>query len=280
MKQILITGANSYIGTSFEQYIKENYAEDYSVDTVDMIDGAWRQKDFSSYDAVFHVAGIAHQKETAENEHLYYAVNRDLAIEVAKKAKDEGVRHFVFLSSMSVYGVESGVIIKNTVPNPKSHYGKSKLQAEEMIGAMADDIFVVSLVRPPMVYGKGCKGNFQTVIKIVKKFPIFPKVKNRRSMIYVDTLCEYVKEYIDVGVAGVLLPQNAEYMNTSEMAKTIAEKLGKKIYLSRLLGIAVKILCPFVSMANKAFGTLVYEKDGEKVKPNEKNNRESVLESV
>jgi len=283
MKKILITGANSYIGVSFENYIKANDSETYLVDTVDMIDGSWRTKDFSIYDAVFHVAGIAHQKETSENEHLYYEINRDLAVETATKAKAEGVKHFLFLSSMSVYGVESGVITKDTVPSPKSHYGKSKWQAEEQLAALQDDTFTVALIRPPMVYGKGCKGNFQTVVKIVQKLPVFPKVKNQRSMIYIDTLCQYVKEFIDRGASGVLLPQNAEYMNTSEMALAIAERLGKKIRLSRILGFAVKVMCPFVSMANKAFGSLVYEKDAEgkaMEKAIEKTNRESVLESV
>ena len=279
MKRILITGANSYIGVSFETYIKSNYPAEYSIDTVDMIDGSWREKSFAGYDAVFHVAGIAHQKETTKNKHLYYEVNRQLAVETARKAKDEGVKHFLFLSSMSVYGVESGEITKDTRPNPKSNYGKSKWEAEKELSKLQGNAFSVALIRPPMVYGKDCKGNFQTIVKIVKKTPVFPKVKNRRSMIYIDTLCEYVKDFIDQEASGVLLPQNAEYINTSEMAEMIAEKLGKKLYLSATLGLAVKIICPFVSVAKKAFGTLVYEKSS-KLKTNEKTNRESVLESV
>ena len=102
MKKILITGANSYIGTSFERYLKENCPDEYIVDTVDMVDGSWRTQSFEGYDSVFHVAGIAHQKETKENAHLYYEVNRDLAIETAQKAKADGAKQFVFLSSMSI----------------------------------------------------------------------------------------------------------------------------------------------------------------------------------
>ena len=130
MKKILITGAGSYIGTSFENYMGQ-WSDEYSVDTVDMIDGSWRKKDFSGYDVVFHVAGIAHIKETKDNAELYYKVNRDMVIETAKKAKTEGVKHFVFLSSMSVYGMETGVITKDTEPNPNTNYGKSKLMAEK-----------------------------------------------------------------------------------------------------------------------------------------------------
>ena len=280
MKKILITGANSYIGMSFEKYIKENYNDSYIVDTVDMIDGTWREKDFSGYDSVFHVAGIAHIKETEENAHLYYEVNRDLAVETAKKAKCDGVKQFVFLSSMSVYGIDTGVITKDTIPTPKSNYGKSKLQAEEELLKLQDESFKIAIVRPPMVYGKGCKGNFQSVVKIVKKLPVFPKVNNQRSMIFIDTLSEYVKSYIDGMVSGLFLPQNKEYMNTSQMAKAISEKLNKRIYLSVMLGIAVKIMCPFVGVANKAFGTLVYEKEDNVVEIKEKTNKESVLESV
>ena len=166
MKRILITGANSYIGASFETYIKQ-WDEEYSVDTVDMIDDAWREKDFGAYDVVFHVAGIAHKKETKDNAQLYYKVNRDLAFETAAKAKTDGVKQFIFLSSMSVYGMVTGVVAKDTVPCPKSNYGKSKLQAEEYINRLGSEKFKVCTLRPPMVYGKDCKGNFQTIVKVI-----------------------------------------------------------------------------------------------------------------
>ena len=258
MKKILITGANSYIDTSFENYMKQ-WAEEYSVDTVDMIDGTWREKDFGEYDVVFHVAGIAHKKETKENAALYYKVNRDLASETAKKAKKDGVKQFIFLSSMSVYGMDTGIITKETVPAPKSNYGKSKLQAEEEINALASDDFKLCTLRPPMVYGNGCKGNFQTVVKIVKKSPVFPKIKSERSMIYIDNLSYFVKLCIDRELCGLYFPQNKEYVKTLDMAKNIAVKLEKKRYFSILLGCGVFVIRPFVSVAKKGFGTLIYK---------------------
>lgn len=261
MKKILITGANSYIGMSFEKYIKDNYPDDYVVDTVDMIDGTWREKDFSGYDSVFHLAGIAHQKETKENASLYYKVNRDLAIETAQKAKQDGVKHFIFLSSMSVYGMDTGVITKNTVPRPKSNYGKSKLQAEEGIIMLEDEDFKVCIIRPPMVYGEGCKGNYQTLINIAKKFPVFADYKNQRSMIHIDNLSKFVKTAVDDKFGGVHLPQDPEYICTCKMVQGIARDLGENMKLWKILNPFVSILKHCTTKGRKAFGDLIYEKE-------------------
>ena len=258
MKKILITGANSYIGTSFEKYIKL-FSGEYSVDTVDMMDKSWRDKSFSDYDVVFHVAGIAHRKETKENAELYFKINRDLAIEVAEKSKKNGVNYFVFLSSMSVYGMEIGVINKDTKTNPKNNYGKSKLQAEEKITALRSPDFKVAVLRPPMVYGNGCKGNFQTVLKFVKKSPVIPRIKNKRSLIYIDNLSSFVKFCIDQQLDGLFMPQNKEYVCTTEMAKIVAETLGKRVWVSFLVGALVWLCKPFSSFVQKAFGNLIYE---------------------
>lgn len=279
MKRILITGANSYIGTSFERYITENHPGEFIIDTVDMIDGSWREKSFEGYDTIFHVAGIAHQKETAANAHLYYEVNTNLAFEVAKKAKEEGVKQFLFLSSMSVYGKDTGVITKESVPAPKTHYGKSKWQAERLIAPLQDEKFKICVLRPPMVYGKECKGNFQSLIKIVRKLPIFPHVKNKRSMIYIDNLSIFTKMCIDENLEGVHFPQNKEYMCTLEMAKIIAQSMGKKIRVEYLSGLMVRVLLTFHPKVRKAFGTLIYDIE-EDFKMSAVDNVESIRKSV
>ena len=262
MKKILITGAGSYIGTSFENYMGQ-WSDKYSVDTVDMIDGSWRKKDFSGYDVVFHVAGIAHIKETKENSELYYKVNRDMAVETAKKAKAEGIKQFVFLSSMSVYGMETGVITKDTKPNPTTNYGKSKLMAEKDIMDVEDSSINIAILRPPMIYGEGCKGNYNSLIKFANKLPVFPNIKNKRSMLEINHLCKFVKEVIDGDNEGLFFPQDEEYVCTSLMVKEIAEKNGKKIYLTKILNPFVKFAMVMPGsigkMASKAFGDLVYE---------------------
>ena len=238
MKKILITGAESFIGVSFEKYL-ERYGEAYQVDTVDMRDGSWREYDFSSYDTVFHVAGIAHSdggKISREREALYYAVNTDLTVEAAKKAKAEGVAQFIFMSSAIVYGKSGSIgkpkhITLDTEPSPANCYGDSKLRAERGLMELSSDSFKVVVLRPPMIYGKNCKGNFATMARIADKTPIFPKVKNERSVLYIDNLSEFIKLMIDNGESGVFFPQNREYMNTSETVRLLGAAKGRRIRL-------------------------------------------------
>lgn len=267
MKKILITGANSYVGTSFENYVKQ-WQDEYIVDTVDMIDGSWREKSFSGYDTVFHVAGIAHAdvgNVTEETKALYYKVNRDLTIETAKKAKAEGVKQFIFMSSIIVYGDSSHinkkrVIDKNTVPTPSNFYGKSKLQAEEGIVPLQDKDFNIVVIRPPMIFGKGSKGNYPRLAKMAQKLPIFPDVKNERSMLHIDNLCEFIRLMIVNEEKGIFFPQNKEYVGTSELVKLIAEAHGKKVILTGMFNGALKLMGKKVGIINKVFGNLVYEK--------------------
>lgn len=261
MKRILITGANSYIGTCVEKYLNQ-WPEDYSVLTLDMKDAFWNEHNFSQYDVIFHVAGIAHIKEKKQNASLYYAINRDMASEVAEKAKEEGVGQFIILSTMSVYGLRQGVITKQTPPNPVTHYGKSKLQADCKIWKLSCDDFRVAILRPPMVYGKGCKGNYQMLRKFALKSPFFPNIQNQRSMIYVQNLARFVKEIIDTRGSGLFFPQDADYVITAQMVKKIAENNGKKMRLIKLLNFFLLILLRWrVGIIEKVFGTLIYEKD-------------------
>lgn len=264
MKKILIIGKNSYIGKSLENWLRI-YPDKYYLDTISLRNDNWKQKDFSKYDVVFHAAGIAHIKETEANADLYYKVNRDLTFQVAKKAKFEGVKQFIFLSSMSVYGIEKGVIDSKSPLTPNSNYGKSKLQAEELIKSLEDDInFKVAILRPPMIYGKGCKGNYPRLAKLAVKIPFFPDIDNKRSMIYIDNLSEYVRLIIDNCESGLFFPQNNEYVNTTNMVKLVAHAHGKKIRTIKLFNFLIKIINN--STLNKVFGDLIYEKNLSKSK--------------
>jgi UDP-glucose 4-epimerase len=266
MKRILITGANSYIGTSLERYLLQ-WPERYAVDALDMTDETWHDASFSQYDVVFHVAGIAHtdvRKPTEQRRKLYFAVNTDLAIATAKKAKSEGVGQFIFMSSACVYGNSSPigkikVITSDTLPSPANYYGMSKLMAEEGILSLQDETFRVVVLRPPMIYGKNCKGNYNALVHLAKIMPIFPKVNNQRSMLYIGNFVAFVKLMIDNGEHGIFNPQNREYSNTSKFIHSIAREHGKKIILVGGFEWAVILLGHFVKTATKAFGSLAYD---------------------
>lgn len=260
-KRILITGANSYIGTSFEKWLSQ-WPDKYVIDTVDMIDGSWREKSFASYDVVFHVAGIAQVSVDPSKEFLYYKINRDLAIETAEKAKAEGVKQFIFMSSIIVYGESSSskrVIDRNTVPNPTNFYGMSKLQAEEGIKKIESDKFKVVILRLPMIYGKGSKGNYPKLSNLAVKAPVFPDFENERSMLHIDNLCEFLRIMVDYDESGLFYPQNEEYVRTSEMVRSIAEIRGKKIWMTKLFNPLIRGMSS-ISIVRKVFGNLVYDK--------------------
>lgn len=268
MKRILITGANSYIGTFFEQWLKQ-WPDQYFVDTIDMIDGTWKEKNFSRYDVVFHVAGIAHvdnKKADKETEQLYYRVNRDLVIDTAQKAKKDGVKQFVFMSSSIVFGEsskigETFVIHKNTVPTPSGYYGDSKLQADNNIHKLQSDCFHVVSMRPPMIYGKGCKGNYRTLSKFAKVFPIFPMIKNERSMLHIENLCECIRIIINNDESGFFYPQNREYVTTALLVKEIRELCGKKMVLVKLFNPILRLVGIKFKLVNKVFGSYIYDKE-------------------
>lgn len=269
-KKVLITGAGSYIGESVKAYAAENYPN-ISVDSIDMIDGSWRTCDFGKYDTVYHVAGIAHAdvgNVSDETKEKYYVVNTDLAIETARKAKADGVRQFIFMSSMIVYGDSAPYgkkkrIDRNTKPLPDNFYGDSKWQADRGVRSLADEQFKVAVLRPPMIYGKGSKGNYPTLAKMAKKLPIFPDIDNERSMLYIENLCEFVCNLIMTGEGGLYFPQNSQYTKTSEMVKLIAKATGHSILESKIFKPAVGIAANFPGiiggLANKAFGNLSYD---------------------
>ncbi len=266
VKKILITGAGSYIGTSVENYLKQ-WPRRYQIDTVDMVDGSWKEKDFSSYDTVYHVAGIAHADTghvSEERKAFYYEINTDLAIETAKKAKADGVKQFIFMSSAIVYGDSAPigkkkVITKDTPTDPANFYGDSKVQAENGILPLQDETFNVVVLRPPMIYGKGSKGNYPVLAKFAQKLPVFPYVNNERSMLYIENLCEFVRLMIENEESGIFHPQNAEYSNTAELVKMIAKVHGKKVVVIHGFGSALKLTSKFTGLVNKAFGSLSYD---------------------
>lgn len=266
MMKILITGAGSYIGMSVERYLSR-WPEKYQVDTLDMLEESWREADFSGYDSVFHVAGIAHSDSgaiTPERERLYYRVNTDLAIETAQKAKAEGAKQFIYMSSAIVYGNSASLgqrkrITRDTPVNPANAYGNSKVKAEEGLLPMSCDSFRVVILRPPMIYGPGSRGNYPTLAKLAVKLPVFPKVDNERSMLYIGNLAEFVRLMVENREAGIFWPQNREYVNTTNLARLIAAAHGKKLLTVGGTAWALKLMGKVTGLVDKAFGNLSYD---------------------
>ena len=274
MKRILITGAGSYIGTNVENYLSRYNAaqgrEHYAVDTLSQLDDSWKNVSFAGYDTIFHVTGIAHadtSKVSEETKALYYRVNCDLAVETAGKAAREGVKQFIYMSSVIVYGESAPVgktkhITPDTPPAPANFYGDSKLQAE--IGLSKVEGIKMVILRPPMIYGKGSKGNYPLLSMLARKLPFFPTIQNERSMLYVENLCEFVRLMIEQEREGVFFPQNREYTSTADMVQQIAAAYDRKLW-------GLSVLNPFVSLlskvpgkigriVNKAFGSLSIDK--------------------
>jgi len=264
LKRVLITGADSFVGTSVEKWLMKEPNE-YHIETLDMKNPNWRKFDFSMFDVVFHVAGIAHVSTKKSMDNIYYSVNRDLAIETAYKAKESGVKQFIFMSSSIIYGdngslMDKKPINKNTF-NPQNAYGKSKLDADLTILNMNDKEFKCVIIRTPVIYGINCKGNIPKLLNIAKYAVFFPNIKNIKSMIYIDFLSDSVKHYIDNKLSGVFFPQNPEYISTKEIIKIAREFYGKKYRETKIFNLFIYLISPFSTTIKKIFGNKFFELD-------------------
>lgn len=261
MIKILITGAGSYVGESVRSYILST-SSDFEIDAVDTMNDAWKKADFSKYDVVYHVAGIAHVNADPKMEPLYYKVNRDLTIDVARAAKTAGVKQFIFMSSQIVFhesqSLKTEVLTALTKENPNGFYGDSKLQAEKGLHELECETFKVCILRPPMIYGPNSKGNFPRLVKLAQKTPLFPAWHNKRSMLYIDNLAEFVKQAILRGLGGTFYPQNRELADTVEIIRFFAKANGHKIWITRFLNPFVWLGSFVLQPINKMFATYYY----------------------
>jgi len=260
MKKILITGQNSYIGNKFEEWVSQ-WPDDYQITKISVRNDDWKNQNWGIYDVVLNVAGIAHNSSDKSLEDLYYQVNRDLTIDLASKAKKDEVKQFIHLSSIIVYGASktiNGMITKDTIPEPANFYGDSKLQGELGIQPLSNEKYKVAIVRPPMIYGKGSKGNYPLLSKLAQKTLIFPYIKNCRSMIYIDNLSEFVRILINENSHGLFFPQNEEYVCTSEMVRIISNVHNKNINFFKISSLVVRVLK--FNIVKKIFGNLTYDK--------------------
>jgi len=256
MRGVLVIGRESYIGRAFAHQVRDSLRVEFA----GARDGTWRTVDFAGFSAVLLAAGLAHRRSRPGEKDLYLAVNRDLPLAVAEKAKKAWVGQFIFLSSLYAYGCQRGEINAGTSENPTDAYGLSKLEAEKALAGLASDTFRVAVLRPPMVYGPGCRGNFPRLAALVRRLPVFPDWPNRRSLIYIENLSRLLQLIVEQGGGGLFHPQNDEYVSTTDLVLEIAKAQGRQVRLSRLLNPAVSLLKPFVPAVEKLFGDLYYDR--------------------
>lgn len=261
--KILIIGKNSYIGNHIDEWLSKYM---HQVDQLDVLTEDWKAYDYSPYDAIVHVAGIVHRPDCQDWE-LYKRVNTDMPIAIATMAKKGGVKQYVFFSTMGVYGagkeLHPNIVDEKTPLTSESMYGKSKLMAEEGLQKLQDVNFNVVCVRPPSVYGKGCRGGYITgFTSIVRRLPVIPKVYTdvKQSFIYIDNLSELVRLAIEKHLHGVFWPQDDRSVSANELLQVIADGIGKKLIESKFLGIFVRML-HFLPIVKKAYGGIEYSKE-------------------
>lgn len=266
--KVLITGAGSYVGESVRKYILAKEPS-YQIDAVDTMGENWKKADYTQYDVVFHVAGIAHVNADPKMEPLYYKVNRDLTIEVAKHAKAAGVKQFIFMSSQIVFhesqSLKAEVLTRETKPAPNGFYGDSKLQAENGLHELESEDFKVCILRPCMIYGPNAKGNFPRLAKLATKTPVFPAWHNKRSMLYIDNLAEFVLQAIERELSGTFYPQNRELADTVEIIRYFAKAAGHKVWITKLLNPFVWLGSFVLQPINKMFATYYYDPEMSKM---------------
>lgn len=265
MKKVLIYGKNSYIGEHFYQALKRAGND---VIIIDSFKKKPRDIDFSGIEVVINVVGIAHIKITDDMEQLFYTVNTDLAVELCEEAKKHGVKQYIYMSSMNVYGDTTETIRSRAQEGPKNFYGKSKYLADERIHKMGNESFKVASVRPPVVYGKGCKGNFTLLQKVASFTPIIPKYRNIKSMIYIEHLDNFICQLVADGEGGYFHPQNSNTTSTIDTIVAIRKAMKKKTILIPGLGWLVKLGMICVGKAERAFADDNYDLEFSRYKDN------------
>jgi len=257
MKNVLILGEYSYIGRSFA----ERYGGDCTLIT--SRGNLWRHYDFSGFDSLLFCAGIAHRKAKAAE---HYAVNRDLAVQIAVNAKDLGIGQFVYISTIAVFGTNIGYIDIETEPIPKTAYSKSKYEAERALATLASDDFHVAIVRPPVVYGQGCPGNFARLERLAAKLPFFPLIENKRCAVSIDTLSAELTDIIENDASGLFYPHSGTVSTTD-----IVLAANPSIKLTRIFNPAIRAAMPVSNTLQKLFGSLVFaEKEPDMIKTSQK----------
>lgn len=258
MRKIIITGANSFIG----RYFINSFRNYYDISEVDLLTTPYENILFKPYEIVFHVAAIVHQSKKICEEQ-YFNVNKTLAYKIASQAKIDGVKQFIFMSTVKVYGESNeGFWNEFSECNPTDPYGKSKLEAERLIRGLEDDNFKVAIVRSPLIYGPGVRANMLSLINLVDKYKILPfgDINNKRSLVYIGNLVALINNIIENNASGIFVAGDREPLSTTQIIEYIAEGLNKKVLLIKIPEFIINTLSYLApNYVNRLFGSLLVD---------------------
>lgn len=258
MKKVLVIGDSSYIGINLIAYIKKKYMDEMDISGITGKSDRWRTVDFSEYHCVILLSAIVHRKEKNVDTNLYYKINYEMAVNIAKEAKEKGVSHFIFMSTAAVYNEKVSAIGLNTVTGPTTLYGKTKLMAEKKIIELESESFRISIIRVPMVYGENCKGNYRTLSRLARYSPIFLDSRNTRSFINVSRLSERLTEIIMGEVFGIIHIRDVKNCSTYVLYENIRKNNNKNTIAIRIPNFIHKILVKYITKYNKVFGDMYF----------------------
>ena len=262
MNVVGITGEGGYVSTNLTAFLKK---KGYKVIVFDLLNENWEKEyNFNDIDVIVHTAGIVHKKEKKVPYSYYEELNANLTLRLAKKAKSEGVTHFIFMSTEAVYGTipklgKTTIIDKNTDLCPTTKYGTSKLKAEKYLQDLASNGFAVEILRCPIIIGKGCPGNYSKLRNFVLKRRVFPKITNQKSMLYVGTLCSFIEHSIVTKASGIYLPQDNFYYCTKDIVRQIGKLNNKTIFISSMVGACAFLASAFLKQLKKALGSSIID---------------------
>jgi nucleoside-diphosphate-sugar epimerase len=229
MKKIAVTGATGFVGKRLMEYNQDKY----HLQALLLREGDVKLLNLARVDAVVHLAGKAHQMTPIEDS-VYFEVNYELTKNLAIRAKEQGVRQFVYISSTKVYGDNITEVLNETsICHPTDAYGASKLKAEQFLSTLQSPGFNIAIVRPPLVYGPGVKGNMIKLLELAaKKYPLpLGNIHNARSMVFVDNLIELINAIINKEAAGLFIAGDQQAVSTSELITLIRKSLGNNYTL-------------------------------------------------
>ena len=258
MPTIAVTGASGFVGKRWLAYNKDRYIN-ISLSLRELDAAAL---DLKGVDALLHLAGKAHQMDPIEDQ-VYFDVNYELTRQLADRAKQQGVRQFIYISSTKVYGDDIRETLDERSPcHPTDAYGTSKLQAEQYVQSLADGTFTVAVIRPPLVYGPGVKGNMARLLQLAdKNYPLpFGNSCNARSMVFVDNLVELINRIIEQNAGGVFIAGDRQPLATDALLGLIRKELGKSRRLFTVPGplrAGIRIIRP--ALYTRLFGSFVVD---------------------